>query len=45
MDYCKICKVGFLTQSETLREPESGRDLILEWCSNVMCHYNVRKYK
>jgi hypothetical protein len=45
MDYCKDCKVGFLTCSEVFRDPEVGKNVILEWCSNALCDYNIRKYK
>ena len=43
MDYCKICNVGFLTQSEKFKDPSNGSRIILEWCSNALCDYNIRK--
>lgn len=38
---CKSCTKGFITTSETFKNPEGGT-VVLKWCSNMMCEYNER---
>jgi len=42
-EYCKLCEKGFITKSEIFRNPEGTGSVALEWCSNALCDYNVRK--
>ncbi len=43
MNECTECGRGFLTKSEVFKDPLNGSSIILEWCSNLLCDYNVRK--